>query len=333
MRKLMPFMMSLALVAGCSDDDPVGPAAGLTVSSTQSSAILAAGGSTAIPITVSRTNGFAGGITLTAENLPTGVTATFAPALVPNGSTTSSLTLTAAANAPAAASQNITVRASGSGVTSKTMTIPLTVTNDGINLVVGSATASITQGATAAIPVSFTRLGAFSGAVNLTVEGLPTGLTATITPASVAAGSSIGTVVLTANATAAPGNYNIVIRGAGTGIGDAAQTVALTVVPSTTSGLAFTPSPAALVVQRGQTVQTTVTVARTGGFTGDVTFALENAPAGMTATVTPNTVTGNTATVTIATTAATTPGVYQVQLRGTSGTTNAVANLTVIVTQ
>ena len=79
--------------------------------------------------------------------------------------------------------------------------------------------------------------------------------------------------------------------------------------------------------------QTTVTVARTGGFTGDVTFALENAPAGMTATVTPTTVTGNTATVTIATTAATAVGVYQVQLRGTSGTTNGVANLTVIVTQ
>ena len=334
MRKLIPFMMSLALVTACSDDDdPVVPAGSIGVSTTQTSATLAAGGTTTIPITVSRTN-FTGAINLTAENLPTGVTASFAPASVPNNSTTSTLTLTAAANAPASPAGPITIRASGSGVTSVPTAVPLTVTaaTAGINLVLGTTTASITQGATVAIPVSLTRLGTFAGTVNLAVDGLPTGVTATITPSPIAANSTIGTVLLTANGTAATGTQNVTIRGTGTGIDEASQVVELTVNPSTTSGLSFTPAPAALVIQRGQTAQTTVTVARTGGFTGDVTMVLENAPEGMTATVNPTTITGNTATVTIATTAAMTSGVYQVRLRGTSGTTNGTAFLTVIVT-
>lgn len=333
MRKLIPFMMSLAIVAGCSDDnDPITPAGSITVAAGQQNATLAAGGSITIPISVSRTGSFAGAINLTAENLPTGVTASFDPASVPNGTTTSQMTLTAAANAAASSADEITIRASGSGVTSATTTVNLTVTATGINLVSGVTTATITQGATASIPISFTRVGAFTGAVTVDVEDLPAGVTATVTPATIGAGQTVGTITLTATNAATVGTSDITIRGTGTGIEDATQEIELTVNAATTSGLGFTASPAAVVVQAGQTVQTTVAVARTGGFTGDVTFTLENAPAGMTITVDPTTVTGNTATVTIATTAAVTPGVYQVRLRGTSGTTNSTVALTVIVT-
>lgn len=333
MRKLIPLMMSLALAVGaCSDDDPVTPGGSISVASGQATAVLAAGGTITIPVTVSRTGSFAGAINLTAENLPTGVTASFNPASVAAGSTTSQLTLTAAANAPASPADDITIRASGSGVTSATATVELTVTAAGISFAAQPNSATITQGSTASIPISLTRSGAFAGAVNLTVEGLPSGVTGTFSPASIASGSSVSTLTLTSTGTATTGTSNITIRGAGTGVGDATRTVALTVNPSTTTGLSFTAAPAALVVQAGLTAQTTVSVARTGGFTGDVTFTLENAPAGMTITVNPTTVTGNTATVTVATTAAVAAGVYQVTLRGTSGATNATIPLTVIVT-
>lgn len=332
MRKLLPFMFSLALVAGCSDDDnPIGPVGAIGVTANQSTAVLAAGGSITIPISVSRTGGFAGAINLTAENLPAGVTATFDPSSVPNGTTTSQLTLTAASDAAASAEDDITIRASGSGVTSATTTIALTVTAAGINLVTGVTSATITQGATTSIPVSFTRVGTFTGAVALAVEGLPTGVTATITPTSIPAGSTVGTILLTADNDAAVGTADITIRASGSGVDDETQVVALTVNSSTTSGLAFSAAPAAMVVEAGQSVATTVTVARIGGFVGDVTMTLENAPTGMSITVDPTTITGSTATVTINTTAAVAPGVYQVLLRGTSGTTDNTTALTVIV--
>ena len=333
MRKLLPLMFSLAIVAGCSDDDdPVTPVGALGVAAGQATATVAAGGSITIPISVSRSGSFNGPITLTAENLPTGVTASFDPSTVAAGNTTSDLTITAAASAPASAASNISVRASGSGVTSKTAAISLTVTTAGITLVTGASTATVTQGATASIPVSFTREGAFSGAVAIEVEGLPTGVTAAVTPTSVAANSNVATVTLTADAAATTGTSNITIRGSGTGIASQTQTVALTVNPSTTTGLSLTLAPAALIMQAGQTSQTSVTVARTGGFAGDVALTLEDAPAGMTITVNPATVDGNMATVTVATTAAVAAGVYQVHLRGTSGATNALVPLTVIVT-
>jgi trimeric autotransporter adhesin len=332
MRKLIPLMMSLALVVGCGDDnDPTGPAGTISVSTTQANATVVAGSTTSIPIAITRTGSFSGAVNLTAENLPTGVTATFSPASVASGSTVSLLTLTAASSATAQAAAPITIRASGTGVTSATTTIPVTVAVNGVSVVLGTTSATLTQGATISVPVTLTRLGTFADAVTLAVDGLPAGVTATITPASIAAGSTTATVILTANSTAALGTHNVFIRGAGTAA-NVAQAIAVTVVASTTSGLSFTAAPAAFSVVAGQTAQTTITVTRTGGFTGDVTFTLENAPTGMTATVEPATVTGGTAVVTISTTAATPVGTHQVRLRGTSGTTNNTVALTVIVT-
>jgi hypothetical protein len=77
-------------------------------------------------VTITRTNGFAGAVNLTATGLPNGVTAAFNPA-GPTGNT-STLTLTAAANATVGGPTTVTVRGNATGITEQTATLALTVT-------------------------------------------------------------------------------------------------------------------------------------------------------------------------------------------------------------
>ena len=338
--RLSPLVLAAALLAGaCSDDDdPTGPAQSVGVSLGQTSATLSRGGTVIIPVTVSRAGGFAGGVTLAAENLPTGVTATFTPTTVASGSTTSSLSLTANATATTG-TQNITIRATGAGANAGTVTLPLTVSNStaaGVALATGVTTLAAAQGAAASIPVVITRNGEFTGDVNLTVEGLPTGVTATYAQPTLTTGQRVTTLTFNvgANATASTTPTAVTVRATGTGISPTTQVVNLTVNPNTTAGFGAAVTPAAFIVTAGQTATTNLTISRQNAFAGGVGFVLEGAPAGVTATFNPTSLTGSTLStaITIATTAATPAGTYQMTLRGTAtGATAYTVPLTLIV--
>lgn len=116
----------LLLVSACGDDgDPIGlPGIGPPPSPSQptiglmvSGAVNVPRGSTAqVTVTVSRVTDFNGLVTLSAEGLPAGVSAAFAPAIMPNVTTgNSTLTLTAAPGATLG-TVPVTVRATASGV-------------------------------------------------------------------------------------------------------------------------------------------------------------------------------------------------------------------------
>lgn len=76
-------------------------------------------------VTITRTNGFAGPVNLTATGLPNGVTAAFEPAATT--ANTSTLTLTASGTA-AVGQATVTVRGNATGITEQTTTLTLTVT-------------------------------------------------------------------------------------------------------------------------------------------------------------------------------------------------------------
>lgn len=79
------------------------------------SANITRGSSAQVGVTVSRSATYTGPIDLSAEGLPAGVTASFAPATVPGGSTASTLTLTATA-AAALGTGFASVRAKATGL-------------------------------------------------------------------------------------------------------------------------------------------------------------------------------------------------------------------------
>ena len=81
------------------------------------------------------------------------------------------------------------------------------------------ASASVQQGSSAAITVTSTVSYGFSAPVSLSVSGLPTGLTATFTPATFAApGSGMSTLTFNAAGTAIAGSYALTIAASGGGI-------------------------------------------------------------------------------------------------------------------
>jgi hypothetical protein len=111
--------------AGCGDDG-IDPPRAIDVLPTASAISVVAGSSGTVNVVVQRAGGYTGDVTLTVEATPTGVTAVFAPATLPNGTASSALTLTVASSA-AAGTAPITIRAAGTGIADKTATIQLTV--------------------------------------------------------------------------------------------------------------------------------------------------------------------------------------------------------------
>ncbi len=210
---------------------PATPAITLSLSGGSSS--VAQGASSTVTVTVGRSGGFTGPITLTLEGAPANVTGTFAPASVAAGQTSSTLTLNAAA-AAAAGQASLTVRASGQGVTARTAPLALTVTavaTPDFSIAASPSTVAVKQGESATSTVNITRTGGFAGSVALAVSGAPTGVTATLASASTT-GGSVG-VTVAAGASAAVGSFNLTITGTGTGVtGSRTATLAVNVAAS-----------------------------------------------------------------------------------------------------
>lgn len=93
----------------------------------------------------------------------------------------------------------------------------------------GAAPASLTvnRGANAAVSISITRAGGFTGSVALSASGLPAGVTASFSPASTTGNAS--TLTLSASSTAAPGNATVTIGGSNATVGARSVQVTLTI--------------------------------------------------------------------------------------------------------
>jgi len=210
---------------------PATPAITLSLSGGSSS--VAQGGSSTVTVTVGRSGGFAGPVTLALEGAPANVSGTFAPATLAAGQTSSTLTLSAAA-AAAAGQSSLTIRASGQGVTALTASLALTVTataKPDFSIAVSPATVAVKQGESAASTVNIARTGGFNGSVSLAVSGAPTGVAATLASGSTTTSSVALTVA--AGASAAVGSFNLTITGTGTGVtGSRTATLAVSVASS-----------------------------------------------------------------------------------------------------
>lgn len=91
------------------------------------------------------------------------------------------------------------------------------------------ASASAVQGQSANVPVTIVRTAPFAGAVALTATGLPSGVTATFAPATIAAGATTSTLTLTVGSATVANVYPIVVHATGTGVVEQTATVSLTV--------------------------------------------------------------------------------------------------------
>ncbi|MBZ5523559.1 MAG: hypothetical protein LAP21_15100 [Acidobacteriia bacterium] len=290
----------------------------------------APGQSAVYSVTVNPANGYTGTVNLSTSPLPAGTTATFAPASVPAGGS-STLTISVAAGAVSGV-YPITITGSD------TVSVPNLTNSTSVNLLISDFAVSATP-ASLTVPqnnsgnyaVSVAAISGYSGTVNLTLSGQPAGVTGVFTPASIT-GSGSSTLAVSVGSAVPAGSYPLIITGSD---GVTTHTAAVTLVV-VAADFTLVATPASQTVAAGTNANYTLSVSPLNGFTDTVNFSASVTPAVAGAPVVifspTSVVSSGTATMTVISTAFTTPaGTYSITVTGTSTTQSHSASVTLTV--
>lgn len=166
-----------------------------------------------------------------------------------------------------------------------------------ISIALSMSGATVAAGGLVPVTATLTRGGGFTGTVNFTVEGVPAGVTGTVSNIQTSGTTTSATVTIQTSVNTPGGTYPLTVRASGSGVTDATATFNLIVAAGGTFGL--TANPSALSISRGSAGNSTIAIGRLGGFAGEVTLTVAGAPTGVTATLAPAATTGNSSTLTV----------------------------------
>ncbi len=303
------------------------PAANEFSVSAPASGAITAGATTALSVSTAVTSGQAQPVALSVAGLPAGVSASFNPATVTAGQS-STLSLSSALST-AAGTTTLTITGTGTS-TSHSAPVALTVTSPANEFSVSApASGAITAGATTALSVSTAVTSGQAQPVALSVAGLPAGVSASFNPATVTAGQS-STLSLSSALSTAAGTTTLTITGTGTSTSHSAP-VALTV---TSPANEFSVSaPASGAITAGATTALSVSTAVTSGQAQPVALSVAGLPAGVSASFNPATVTaGQSSTLSLSSALSTAAGTTTLTITGTGTSTSHSAPVALTVT-
>jgi Viral BACON domain len=149
---------------------------------------------------------------------------------------------------------------------------------------------------------------------------LPSGVTASFTPASATTTSSL---TLNASSTATTGTSTVTITGTS---GTLSHTTTVSLTVTVPANFSLSASPSSLTVAQGSNGSSTIIVAALGGFNGTVSFSASGLPSGVTATFNPVSTT-STSSLTLTVGATAMIGTSTVTITGTSGSLNHTATV------
>ncbi len=195
-----------------------GATSGFSLSANPTSVSVAQGKSGTSAITSTTTGGFNTPVVLSASGQPSGVTVSFKPTSI-TGTGSSTMTM-AVASTVAAGTYTITVTGTA-GSTTETTTVSLTVTSTtggSFTLKATPATVKVAPGKNGTAKISATPSGGFKSAIALSASGMPTGVTVTFKPTSIANGSGSSTATITVSKSAKAGTSTITVTGTGGGV-------------------------------------------------------------------------------------------------------------------
>jgi hypothetical protein len=212
---------------------------------------------------------------------------------------------------------------------------PTVTTTPDFTIAAAPTAVSIAQGNTGTSTITTAVSGGFNSAISLSASGLPAGVTASFSPASIAApGSGSSTLTFTVSSTATLGTSTVTITGTG-GSTTHTATVALTITSVPTPDFTIVAAPTALSVAKGSAGTSTITTAISGGFNSAISLSASGLPAGVTAAFSPASIAApgsgsSTLTLTVASTA--TAGTSTITITGTGGTKTHTATVALTVT-
>jgi subtilisin family serine protease len=290
------------------------PTPDFSLSASSTSQTVVQGNSTNNTITVTASNGFTGTVTFSASGLPTNATASYNPASV----TTSGNTIMTVATAATTPTGTYTVTTTGtSGSLTHTVNVTLVVNPPAdYSLSVTPSSVTVNASSTANYTVNINRVGGFTSAVQFSLSALPSGAAGSFSPNPSSGASSA--LSITTSSTTPTGSYPFTITGVGNGL---THTVNATLVvnPAQVGDFSLSVSPSSQAIDPGNSGTYTVTINRTNGFTGTVTFTVTGLRNGATYTCPASTGTGTTSTLTITVPGSDPGAVYAFTITGSSG--------------
>jgi len=183
-----------------------------------------------------------------------------------------------------------------------------------IQLTLNKTSVTLPPSTAAPVAISVAALGKLNTAVKLTTSGLPKGVTATFSPASIAApGTGNSNLSLTASTAVQPGSYLVEVTATA---GTLTKTTQLTLnLPSLSASL----NRASLSLAQGNGGVLVLTTKAAGGFDSAASISIAGLPAGVSSTFSPATLPA--------------PGAGTVSIRLTAGSSAslAAAKLTILV--
>jgi subtilase family serine protease len=294
-----------------------GPSFTLATSVSTLSINQASSGTTTLTVTAK--NGSSGNVSLGVTGLPNGVTAAFSPT---TATTISKVTFTVSSSAPAG-TYPLTVTGT-SGSLSSSATISLTVVSPSFSLSASPTSLTVPRSGSGNSTLTVAGQNGFSGSVNLSVTGLPNGVTAAFSPTATTTTSK---VTFTVGSSTPAGTYPLTVTGTSGSLRGSAS-ITLTVV---TPSFNLSPSPSSLTVPRSGNGTSSITVAGQNGFSGNVSLSVTGLPNGVTAAFSPSSATSKSSlNFTASSTAA--PGTYTVTVNGVSGTLTSATTIGLNIT-
>lgn len=185
------------------------------LSSNPASQTVIQGKSTTYTETVNPLNGYSNTVSLTVSGCPAGATCTLNPTSsgAPNYPP-STLTVSTSSSTPGG---NYTLTITGTdGTLTHTTSVALVVLVPDFSISANTTAQTIKGGTSAKFPLTLTPVNAFTGSVNLTVTGLPTGTTGTFSPNPVTVTSpnnSSSTFTVTTSKKTPAGTYKLTLTG------------------------------------------------------------------------------------------------------------------------
>jgi VCBS repeat-containing protein len=184
------------------------------------------------------------------------------------------------------------------------------------SLSVTPSSVTVNASSTANYTVNINRVGGFTSAVQFSLSALPSGAAGSFSPNPSSGASSA--LSITTSSTTPTGSYPFTITGVGNGL---TRTVNATLVvnPAQVGDFSLSVSPSSQAIDPGNSGTYTVTINRTNGFTGTVTFTVTGLRNGATYTCPASTGTGTTSTLTITVPGSDPGAVYAFTITGSSG--------------
>lgn len=284
--------------------------------------VVPTGSDNSCAISFTPRNGFSGPVTFSMSGLPAGVVAEFEPATT---STASTLHLVAADDA-AAAGTPITILATSGGITHTARVLLSVAKVPDFALKSWSNSVSVDAGSLNADTIRIEPLNGFASPVQLSVSGLPNGVSADFSPSVAKTGSS--TLVVSTASTAPSSSTPITILAMGGGIVHRWQ-INLNVAGGNTPSFALNAWPSDLTLYSGGRAANTVSIVRQNGFDGVVDLSVTGLPDGVTGSFSPASTHGSSTLTIAARDGLSIAKPVQVTVTGVSGGISSTTTLTI----